>query len=52
MESFQELSLSEPLQQAITTLGFTAPSPIQVQALPILLGDKTDFIGLAATGGC
>ncbi|QQR80596.1 MAG: DEAD/DEAH box helicase [Deltaproteobacteria bacterium] len=26
------------------------PSAIQAQALPILLGEPTDFIGLAATG--
>lgn len=31
-------------------MGYTKPSPIQAQALPILLGPKTDFIGLAATG--
>lgn len=31
-------------------MGFTKPSDIQAQALPILLGPKTDFIGLAATG--
>ncbi len=31
-------------------MGFTQPSPIQAQALPILLGPKTDLIGLAATG--
>ncbi len=31
-------------------MGFAKPSPIQAQALPVLLGAKTDFIGLAATG--
>ncbi len=36
--------------RSITDLGFETPSPIQAQALPILLGDPTDFIGLAATG--
>jgi len=36
--------------RAITELGYEKPSPIQVEALPILLGDPTDFVGLAATG--
>jgi len=50
MKSFQELSLSPQLMRAITDLGFEKPSPIQEQAFPILLGEPTDFIGLAATG--
>ncbi len=50
MNSFEELQLSPELNQAITELGYTQPSPIQQQALPILLGEATDFIGLAATG--
>lgn len=50
MKSFTELNISEPVLKALTELGFENPSPIQVGALPILLGDRTDFIGLAATG--
>lgn len=50
MKSFTELNVSESIQKAITELGFQTPSPIQQEALPILLGDATDFIGLAATG--
>lgn len=50
MENFSELSLVSPLAQAISDLGFVKPSPIQAEALPVLLGDPTDFIGLAATG--
>ncbi len=50
MKSFDELELSAPIKRAITELGYETPSPIQQQALPILLGDDTDFIGLAATG--
>lgn len=50
METFAELSLAPELQRAVDELGYTKPSPIQAQALPILLGDDTDFIGLAATG--
>ena len=47
---FTDLNLSAPLLQSIQELGFETPSPIQAQALPILLGDRTDFLGLAATG--
>ena len=50
MDSFSELKLSAPLARAIQELGYTAPTPIQAQALPILLGGPTDFIGQAATG--
>lgn len=50
VQSFDELKLSEPLSRAVRELGFTKPTPIQAQALPLLLGAPTDFIGLAATG--
>lgn len=50
MESFNELKLSPSLMRAITELGYEKPSPIQAEALPILLGEPTDFLGLAATG--
>lgn len=50
MITFQELNLSAPLLKAVEKLGFTTPSPIQAQALPLLLDGDTDFIGLAATG--
>jgi ATP-dependent RNA helicase DeaD len=50
LDNFNELNLNDSLMRAITELGYTKPSPIQEQALPILLGDSTDFIGLAATG--
>jgi ATP-dependent RNA helicase DeaD len=47
---FTDLELSPELQKAITEQGYEKPSPIQAQTLPILLGQPTDFIGLAATG--
>jgi ATP-dependent RNA helicase DeaD len=36
--------------RAIDELGYEKPSPIQAEALPILLAGPTDFLGLAATG--
>jgi len=50
VETFNELNLNPSLKRAIGEMGYTKPSPIQAQALPVLLGPKTDFIGLAATG--
>jgi ATP-dependent RNA helicase DeaD len=50
MKSFSELTLSESMMQSLNEMGFETPSPIQAETLPILLGEPTDFLGLAATG--
>ncbi|WP_301921730.1 DEAD/DEAH box helicase [Ferruginibacter sp.] len=50
MNAFEALGLNEQLVQAITDLGFSTPTPIQEQAIPILLSGTTDFVGLAQTG--
>ncbi|MEX1202035.1 MAG: DEAD/DEAH box helicase [Ferruginibacter sp.] len=50
MNAFEALGLNENIVQAITDLGFTEPTPIQQQAVPILLSGTTDFVGLAQTG--
>ncbi|HMG82220.1 MAG TPA: DEAD/DEAH box helicase [Ferruginibacter sp.] len=50
MNAFQALGLNEQLVQAITDLGFENPTPIQEQAIPVLLSGTTDFVGLAQTG--
>lgn len=50
VNSFSEFELSPLIQKSIQEMGFTSPSPIQQQALPLLLKKSTDFIGLAATG--
>lgn len=50
MKKFTDLTLKPLLMQAINDLKFEKPTSIQSQALPILLGKPTDFIGLAATG--
>jgi len=50
MDAFKALGLNEQLIQSIADLGFTAPTPIQEQAIPILLSGTTDFVGLAQTG--
>ncbi|MFZ9595245.1 MAG: DEAD/DEAH box helicase [Bdellovibrionia bacterium] len=50
MKNFKDFDLSSFLLQALDDLGFEKPSPIQAETLPILLGEPTDFLGLAATG--
>jgi ATP-dependent RNA helicase DeaD len=50
MNAFEALGLNEQLVKAIADLGFDTPTPIQEQAIPILLSGTTDFVGLAQTG--
>ncbi len=50
MDTFLDLGLSRPLVETITEMGFETPTPIQSQAIPRLLEDETDMIGLAQTG--
>lgn len=50
MSSFKELGLEDAIVQAVEELGFTEPTPIQEQAIPQLLADKKDLLGLAQTG--
>ena len=50
MNAFEALGLNEQLVLAIADLGFETPTPIQEQAIPILLSGTTDFVGLAQTG--
>ncbi len=50
MATFSELGLSAPLLKALTEMGIEIPSPIQDQAIPILTGERRNFIGLAQTG--
>jgi ATP-dependent RNA helicase DeaD len=50
LQTFENLGLSEELMKVLPELGFTTPTEIQQKSLPILLSEKTDFIGLAQTG--
>ncbi len=47
--TFSELELIEPIQQALKTLGYTKPTPIQSKAIPLLLQER-DLLGCAQTG--
>ncbi len=47
--SFEKLNLIKPLLTALTSEGYTIPTPIQVQAIPVIL-ERKDLIGCAQTG--
>lgn len=48
-DSFLSMNLSRPLLKAITSLGFTKPTPIQAATIPVALLGK-DVVGNAVTG--
>jgi ATP-dependent RNA helicase DeaD len=50
MNPFEKLGVGEKLIKSVTELGFTQPTPIQEQAIPVLLEGNRDFMGLAQTG--
>jgi ATP-dependent RNA helicase RhlE len=47
--NFESLNIIEPILKSLKEEGYTIPTPIQVQAIPILL-KGTDLIGCAQTG--
>lgn len=46
---FSDLGLSEPTLRALDAMGFTAPTPVQAQTIPLML-DGHDVIAKAPTG--
>jgi ATP-dependent RNA helicase DeaD len=50
MMTFEGLGLDARLVQATDALGFKHPTPIQEQAIPVLLSGTKDLVGLAQTG--
>jgi ATP-dependent RNA helicase RhlE len=47
--TFEQLSLSAPIQRALSEKGYTTPSPIQAKAIPVLLEGR-DLLACAQTG--
>ncbi|MDT0540154.1 DEAD/DEAH box helicase [Croceitalea sp. P059] len=47
--TFKDLGLADPILKALLDEGYTNPTPIQEQAIPILLKGK-DLLGVAQTG--
>jgi ATP-dependent RNA helicase RhlE len=46
---FQQLNLTEPLLKALDHEGYKTPTPIQQQAIPVIL-ERKDLLGCAQTG--
>jgi superfamily II DNA/RNA helicase len=46
---FDQLGLSERVLAAVVAAGYTVPTPIQAQAIPVVLRSK-DVVGIAQTG--
>ncbi len=47
--TFDELGLSDPIKQAVAESGYTTPTSIQAQAIPLILEGK-DVVGASQTG--
>lgn len=47
---FNSFGLREEILEAVREAGFTSPTPIQAQTIPMLTAENTDFIGIAQTG--
>jgi ATP-dependent RNA helicase RhlE len=47
--TFAKLGLAEPLVRALEAKGYSAPTPIQQQSIPMLLEGR-DLLGIAQTG--
>ncbi len=49
MTQFSDLGLAKPLLKALAEKGYKEPTPIQAQAIPVVLQGK-DLLGIAQTG--
>ncbi len=47
--NFSDLKLADPIQDALKTVGYETPTPIQQQTIPYVL-DGHDVLGIAQTG--
>jgi ATP-dependent RNA helicase DeaD len=48
--TFESMGLKKSVFDAISDLGYITPTPIQQEAIPVLLSGTKDFVGLAQTG--
>ncbi len=47
--AFKKLDLIDPILKALTAEGYTTPTPIQAQSIPLIL-ERRDLLGCAQTG--
>ncbi|MEZ4739900.1 MAG: DEAD/DEAH box helicase [Flavobacteriales bacterium] len=50
MSSFEALGLRAELLRSLADIGFTTPTPVQEQAIPLMLKTEKDVVALAQTG--
>ncbi|XP_062374238.1 ATP-dependent RNA helicase DDX24 [Sardina pilchardus] len=50
VSAWKDLFVPEPVLQALSKLGYSAPTPIQALALPPAIRDHMDILGAAETG--
>ncbi|MES0490509.1 MAG: DEAD/DEAH box helicase, partial [Leptospirales bacterium] len=50
MVTFDKMGLSPELLKGVTEAGFEKPTPVQEKAVPFLIKNRRDLIGLAQTG--
>ncbi|XP_019407995.1 PREDICTED: ATP-dependent RNA helicase DDX24 isoform X1 [Crocodylus porosus] len=50
VSAWKDLFVPKPVLQALSSLGFSAPTPIQALALPSAIRDHMDILGAAETG--
>lgn len=50
MTTFAELGVRSDILQALESLGFTTPTPIQTKVIPAVLKEGLDLVGTAQTG--
>ena len=50
MTTFADLGIHPDIISGLEALGFTAPTPVQEQIIPLLLEKPVDIVGLAQTG--
>ncbi len=49
VKKFQDLKLIDPIQKSLKDVGYDTPTPIQAQAIPLIL-EGHDLLGIAQTG--
>jgi ATP-dependent RNA helicase DeaD len=50
MQNFSETGLKPEILEAVSRLGFIAPTPIQAKTIPFLLESNEDLVAMAQTG--
>ncbi len=50
MKTFTDLGITSELLQGLDALGFTVPTPVQIEVIPVVLEKEADLVALAQTG--